>query len=130
MATATNTAVVQFPTPTGSWGTVTHYGIWSLATGGVFLGGGQLSAQRTPGSGSDVEFAAEELDFVVGNGDFTNAAGQDAIRGALSGNGARTNFHISLHSGDPGDDGSNEISGNAYARVALALTGLTYGPAS
>jgi len=28
-----------------------------------------------------------------------------------------TVLHVSLHSADPGDDGTNEISGNAYARA-------------
>jgi hypothetical protein len=35
-----------------------------------------------------------------------------------------TTFYISLHTGDPGVDGqtANEVSGNAYARVAVTLT--------
>jgi hypothetical protein len=33
-----NTALVQFPTATASWGTITHFGIWSAASGGNLLG--------------------------------------------------------------------------------------------
>ena len=29
--------------------------------------------------------------------------------------------YVALHSADPGDDGSNELSGNGYARVAMSF---------
>ena len=32
-----NTALVTFPTATASWGTITHFGIWSAASGGNLL---------------------------------------------------------------------------------------------
>jgi hypothetical protein len=34
---AANTAVVQYPVATANWGTITHFGIWSAASGGTFL---------------------------------------------------------------------------------------------
>lgn len=35
---AANTTVLQYPTATASWGTITHFGLWSAASGGSFLG--------------------------------------------------------------------------------------------
>jgi hypothetical protein len=35
---ASNTAVIQYPTATANWGTITHFGIWSAVSGGTFLG--------------------------------------------------------------------------------------------
>jgi len=32
-----NTALVTFPTATGAWGTITHFGIWTAASGGSLL---------------------------------------------------------------------------------------------
>lgn len=42
-----------------------------------------------------------------------------------------TNFYISLHSADPGVTGASELSGNAYARVAVSpATGSWTAPAT
>lgn len=51
-----NDTVIQFATPSGTWGTVTHFGIWDAATTGNFLFGGALSVSKTINSGDDVEF--------------------------------------------------------------------------
>lgn len=37
--TAANSSAIQFPQATADWGNITHFGIWSAATGGQFLGG-------------------------------------------------------------------------------------------
>lgn len=42
-----NTSAVTFPNPTGSWGTVTHFGIWDASTSGNLLYKGQLTTSRT-----------------------------------------------------------------------------------
>ena len=36
---ASNNALIQYPTATAPWGTVTHFGLWSAVSGGTFLGG-------------------------------------------------------------------------------------------
>lgn len=46
---ASNNALVQFPVATGAWGTITHFGIWSAASGGTFYGSGALSVAKTIG---------------------------------------------------------------------------------
>ena len=50
---ATNSATITFPAPTGTWGTVTHYGVWDASTGGNFLMGGALDTSRSPVSGDN-----------------------------------------------------------------------------
>lgn len=37
-STAGNNAIIQFPTATADWGTITHVGIWTASTGGTLLG--------------------------------------------------------------------------------------------
>lgn len=34
---AANTAIIQYPTATAAWGTITHFGIWTAASGGSLL---------------------------------------------------------------------------------------------
>lgn len=59
-----NTAVITFPTATGSWGTVTHFIIASSATwnAGTSYIHGALSASKVIGSGDVFQFAAGALD--------------------------------------------------------------------
>lgn len=44
---ASNTGIVQYPTATAPWGTITHFGLWTAASGGSFLG---YNAVTTPKS--------------------------------------------------------------------------------
>ncbi len=61
---ATN-ATVTFPTATGSWGSVSHYGIFDAASGGNLLIHGSFSSAKTIGTG-DV--------FRINSGDLTVTA--------------------------------------------------------
>jgi hypothetical protein len=59
-ATLENTSLITFPTATGSWGTVTHAGLWTHATTtteSVFVGATPLGASRTIASGETAEVA-------------------------------------------------------------------------
>lgn len=47
-----------------------------------------------------------------------------------AGAGVPANVYVSLHSADPGDTGASELSGNAYARVAVSTTGGFSAPAA
>lgn len=44
---ASNNAIVQFPTATALWGTITHFGVWTAASGGSYLIGGPVSIPKT-----------------------------------------------------------------------------------
>jgi len=47
----TNGTAITFPTPTGSWGTVTYFGIFSAATTGTLVAYGQLTTAKAIGTG-------------------------------------------------------------------------------
>ena len=118
MAFARNTNVVQFPTPqSGGWSAPTHFGLWTEATAGTFLGSSPVDGSpEAPAIGADVEFGATQLVIEIPNGELTNDGATRAVQGFVN---AGT-IYVSLHSSAPGTTGANELSGNEYARVAVA----------
>lgn len=60
-----NGAVIQFATPTGSWGTITHFGIWDALTTGNLLAHGALDTSKAPSTGVDVEFGVGDLTITL-----------------------------------------------------------------
>lgn len=60
-----NTATVTFPTPTASWGTVTHVGIYDASTGGNLLVHAALAQEKVAGIGDTVRFNAGDLTVSV-----------------------------------------------------------------
>lgn len=62
----TNSSDVTFPTASGSWGTVTHFGIADASTSGNFLTALKaLSASKTVGSGDIAKFSSGQLSVTV-----------------------------------------------------------------
>jgi hypothetical protein len=59
--TAANSAIVTFPTATGSWGTITDFALWDASTAGNLLGYGTLSASKIVGLNDVVRFLAGAL---------------------------------------------------------------------
>jgi hypothetical protein len=59
-ATSNNNAIT-FPTPSGTWGTVTHFGIYDAASSGNLLFYGTLTIAKTINSGDTVSFPAGTL---------------------------------------------------------------------
>jgi hypothetical protein len=51
-----NSAQVNFPTPSGSWGACTHFGIYDASSAGNLLYWGTLGQTETPISGNAVAF--------------------------------------------------------------------------
>lgn len=60
-----NSADVTFPTATGSWGTVTHFGILDASTAGNLLIHGALTASKTVASGDVFKFLATNLSVTM-----------------------------------------------------------------
>jgi len=56
-----NSAAVVFPEASGSWGTVTHFALYSAATGGTFLGWSALTNSRSVTAGLSPVFAVGAL---------------------------------------------------------------------
>lgn len=58
----TNSADVTFPTPSGSWGACSHFGIFDASSAGNLLYWGALAQTETPLSGNVVKFLAGDID--------------------------------------------------------------------
>jgi len=63
--TTDNTSAVDFPTATGSWGTVSHYGLFDASSGGNLLIHGAFTASKAVASGDILRIAAGELDITA-----------------------------------------------------------------
>ena len=119
MALARNDNQIDFPDATGSWGNVTHVGV---RVGATFKGGSDLTTALNINTAGEVYFPANSLGLRIDRGEFTNAAAAEALA-AIYGTG---NITLSLHTGDPGMTGANEVpSQNGYARVNYAVSALT-----
>ena len=119
MASITNKSVLQFPTPTANWSAPTHFGLWSSASSSsstAFLGSTPVTGTvSAPEADSVVQFAIDALTVTVPNGEFTDVGVNKMINGLVE-----SMVYVSLHSASPGSDGSNELSGSAYARVSVS----------
>lgn len=60
-----NTAVLNFPTATADWGTITHVGFFDASTSGNLLMHAALTASRTIANGDLFRFNAGELDVAL-----------------------------------------------------------------
>lgn len=56
-----NNAAITFPTPTATWGTVTHFGIYDAASAGNLLFWGSLTISKTINQADTVTFPAASL---------------------------------------------------------------------
>lgn len=62
---ATNDSAIEFPTATGSWGTVGWVGIWDNLTSGNLLFHGSLTNSKTIASGDVFRVPAGDLDITL-----------------------------------------------------------------
>ena len=58
---ASNSSILTFPAATASWGAITHFGLWSALTSGVFRGAGALTTPKTVNNGDTARFVANAL---------------------------------------------------------------------
>lgn len=63
--TTDNTAAVEFAAATGSWGSVSHFGIFDASSSGNLLVHGAFSAAKTIGTGDILKIAAGDLDVTA-----------------------------------------------------------------
>jgi hypothetical protein len=54
-----------FVTPTGSWGTVTHWGIYDASSGGNLIAWAALTSSQTISSGNTVSFGVDQLQITL-----------------------------------------------------------------
>ena len=62
---SSNNGAITFNTPSASWGTVTHFGIFDAVSGGNLLVWGALGASQAVGSGQVVQFNAGQLTITL-----------------------------------------------------------------
>lgn len=114
-----NNAAIVFPDPGGSWGTVTHVGLWDASSGGNFLVGAALGTSRPLTTGDqDPQIASGDFDVSLNGSTYLG----DLILKWMVRNtdmpGAPNSVYASLHSADPGATGASELSSTgSYARV-------------
>jgi hypothetical protein len=56
-----NNAAITFPSPSATWGTVTHFGIYDASSGGNLLFWGALTISKTINQADTVTFPAASL---------------------------------------------------------------------
>ena len=61
----TNTSSVEFPTATGSWGTITHVALYDAVTGGNMLIHSALTASKAIASGDVFRFNTSDYDITI-----------------------------------------------------------------
>lgn len=62
---ATNSAAVEWPTATGTWGTITHVAVFDALTSGNMLIYATLTASKTIASGDVLRIPAGDLDITL-----------------------------------------------------------------
>lgn len=60
-----NSGTVSFTASGGSWGTVSHIGIFDATTSGNLLWHGALTASKAVGDGDTLQFSAGDIDFTL-----------------------------------------------------------------
>jgi len=63
--TATTDAVIEFPTATGTWGTVTHIGIYDAASAGNLLAYAALTTSKSIASGGVFRIPTGDIDITL-----------------------------------------------------------------
>ena len=64
-STASNTAAVEFPTATGSWGTLTHVGVYDALTIGNLLAYAALTTSKIISTNDVFRVPAGDLDITL-----------------------------------------------------------------
>lgn len=63
--TASNDAAVEFPAATGSWGTVSHFGLFDASSAGNLLIHGALTASKVIDTGDILKIAVGDMDITA-----------------------------------------------------------------
>lgn len=63
--TASNDAAVEFPAATGSWGTVSHFGLFDASSAGNLLIHGALTASKVIETGDILKIAVGDMDITA-----------------------------------------------------------------
>ena len=64
-ATTSNDAAIEFPTATGSWGTVTHVGVFDAVSSGNLMAYATLSSSKAIATGDVFRVPTGDLDITL-----------------------------------------------------------------
>ena len=64
-ATTSNSGAVEFPTATGSWGTVTHVGVYDASSSGNLMAYATLSSSKAIAAGDVFRVPVGDLDITL-----------------------------------------------------------------
>tara|TARA_B110000858_G_scaffold58127_3_gene67702 strand:- start:824 stop:1204 length:381 start_codon:yes stop_codon:yes gene_type:complete len=64
-ATTSNSGAIEYDTATGSWGTITHIGVFDAATSGNLMAYGALSSSKAVDTGDVFRIPAGDLDITL-----------------------------------------------------------------
>lgn len=127
-----NGTTISFPTSSGSWGTVTHFGIYDASSGGNLLCWAALTSSASVASGDTVSFSNNTLQISLGGA--LGATLRNNLLNLAFGGIAYTRpstVYAALYTAPPSaGGGGTEVSGGAYARVSVANNGTNFPSAS
>ena len=128
MAQATNTNAVNFEPASqeavDANADATHVGLWTAETGGLFLWGAAIAGDPAAlelGERYRIEPGVLVITQSAGPGE-TEAMAKRGIAGRIAGT-----LYVSVHSGDPGVTGENEIT--QISRASITAANWTVTPA-
>jgi hypothetical protein len=128
-----NANAITFPTATGSWGTVTHFGILDASSGGNLLAWGALSGGSiAPTTGDTVSFDAGALVLSLAGafGSSVRNGLLDLAFGAVSYSRPSTVYAALFTAPPSASGGGTEVSGGSYARTGITNNTTNFPSAS
>lgn len=127
-----NANVITFPTSSGSWGTITHFGIFDALSGGNLLAWAALTSSQAVGTGDTPDFAVGALQVSLG-GALGNNARNGLLNLAFGGSAyARpSTVYPALYTAPPNAaGGGTQVSGGNYSRPAITNNSTSFPSAS
>lgn len=126
------TGDVTFPTASGTWGTISHWAIFSASAygGGDCLGHGALGVNKTPGNGDTPKVASGEIDVAYSAGVISNYLCEKLLElmfrnQAYAIPDTFVALATSVLADTDGDITAKEVSGGSYARKEVDINGGT-----
>lgn len=122
----TNNGIITFPQASGSWGTITHWGIYDASTAGNLIAHGDLSSSKVINSGDTASIADTAISIQATTGGMSNYLANELLD-HITGRGAYAsplNVHCALVITTPITDSMTgttitEPAVGGYARKAI-----------
>lgn len=121
--TITNSQKLEFATPSGAWGDLTHWALVDTASGAytLLLGHGELTTPKSPISGDPVFLDPGDIVIAFTPGGVGTYAAHKLLEHMVGKTDWATppTAHVAVSTADPTDDGSGlaEPAGDEYLRV-------------